>query len=228
MTDATPMRVLAIDGPAASGKSSTGIGVARALGWTHLDTGALYRGLTLVALESGTLDDADAILATAKGRGLSLKLVGSEVVVYLDGRPAEGRIRTPEVSGAVSRVSAMPQIRAWATEQFRAAVRGVGPTVLDGRDIGTVVFPEAPLKIYLTAEPAARALRRLRQRGEEPTPGEVNTEARRLAARDTADAAREEAPLRPAADAVTVDTTGLTLSEQVARIVALARQRWLP
>lgn len=220
--------IIAIDGPSASGKSSTGAAVARALGWAHLDTGALYRGLTRVALDLGTRRDESAILAAARARGLALEAAGREVVVVLDGLPAEDRIRDPEVTAAVSEVSAHPGLRAWATAQFRAAARTGQAMVFDGRDIGTVVFPEAPLKIFLTATPAVRARRRLLQGPTPSDPDALAREAARLAERDRADSSRPVAPLAQAPDAIEVDTSTLAFPEQVARIVALARAIWLP
>ncbi|MFN2317894.1 MAG: (d)CMP kinase [Gemmatimonadales bacterium] len=219
--------VIAIDGPSASGKSSTGSAVARQLGWVHLDTGALYRGLTRVALDGGNLSDTRSILAGAEARGLSLSRVGEEVVVMLDGVAAEPVIRTPEVTAAVSEVSALPGVRDWANTRFRAAAEGGVHLVLDGRDIGTAVFPDAPLKIYLTAPPTVRARRRLEQLAAEPSPQALAETTARLTARDLADSTRTVAPLRRAPDAVELDTSALGFAEQVARIVSLARQIWL-
>ncbi|MCL4867165.1 MAG: (d)CMP kinase, partial [Gemmatimonadales bacterium] len=212
----------------APGLSSTGAEVARALGWCHLDTGSLYRGLTRVALDAGAMDDPPAILAAASARHLHLRLDGREIVVLLDGRPAESRLRGPEIAAAVSRVAAWPEVRDWANRQFRSVVEAGGATVLDGRDIGTAVFPDAPLKIFLTASPEVRAGRRLRQAGHQASPEELAREALRLSARDTADATRAVAPLRRAPDAIEVDTSQLTLAGQVEQIVGLARRIWLP
>lgn len=220
--------VIAIDGPAASGKSSTGLAVAQALGWSHLDSGSLYRGVTRVALDAADVDDPAVILDAAEARGLGLERRGDEIVVVLDGRLAEASLRQPEVAAAVSRVSALPPVRAWANSRFRDAVRSAGATVMDGRDIGTHVFPDAPLKIFLTASPEARSVRRLRQAGREASQAEVAAEAARLAARDQADSTRSVAPLTRAADAVEIDTTLLTPAEQVGRILDLARAVWLP
>jgi len=146
----------------------------------------------------------------------------------LDGLPAEDRLRGPEVAATVSQVAALPAIRDWANAQFRAIVEAGGATVLDGRDIGTAVFPDAPLKIFLTASPEVRAGRRLLQGGKPITPDDLTREAQVLTARDSADATRAVAPLRRAPNAVVVDTTELTLAGQVDRIVALAREIWLP
>lgn len=219
-------RVLAIDGPAASGKSTTALAVARALDAVHLDSGALYRALTVVALEAGTGDPA-AILRRAEERGLGLVRQDRALVPVLDGRSAEPLLRDPAVNARVSALSARPAIRAWVNARLREAARAAGPVilVLDGRDIGTAVFPDAPLKIFLTATPEARAGRRLRQRGETPSPERIAREAADLAERDRQDRARTTAPLRQAPDAILLDTTGLGFEEQVEAIVALARER---
>lgn len=221
MTDGA--RVIAIDGPAASGKSSTAAAVARALGAFHLDSGALYRGLTRVALDLGTRAPA-RILAEAEGRRVELVLDGKEIVPHLDGRPAEPVIRSEEVTRAVSEIAALAPIRAWVNRRLRDAATADRLLVLDGRDIGTDVFPDARLKVFLTATPLARARRRLAQRGEAVDSDAVDREARALAARDALDSTRAIAPLRQAPDAIGLDTTDLEFGEQVARIVALARR----
>ncbi len=216
-------RVIAIDGPAASGKSSTAAAVARAIGAHHLDSGALYRGLTRVALDLNSLDPS-SIAAEAARRKLGLDHDGREIVPFLDGRPAESVIRTSEVTAAVSAVAAIGPLRDWVNDRLRAAASDDWVLVLDGRDIGTVVFPEAVLKVFLTATPEARARRRLAQRGEDSNERMLALETERLAARDALDAGRAVAPLRQAPEAVLVDTTSLGFQDQVARIVALARK----
>lgn len=215
--------VVAIDGPAASGKSSTAAAVARAIGAHHLDSGALYRGLTRVALDAGT-DDPLRIQAEADARGLCLRDDGAEIVPWLDGRPAEPLIRTDPVTRHVSAIAAVPALRDWVNHRLRSAALGESRLVLDGRDIGTAVFPDAPVKIFLTASPAARARRRLIQRGAPYTPDDLTREAELLAARDRADAGRAVAPLRQAADAVLLDTTDLGFAAQVQTIVEIVRQ----
>jgi cytidylate kinase len=223
--------VIAIDGPSASGKSSTADAVARALGLVHLDSGALYRGLTRVALDLAGADrlpadgiDAVVVLAEAGRRELGLKESGHGFVAWLDGRPAEDRIRTPEVTAGVSAVSAVPALREWVDRQLRAAAR-IGPgAVVDGRDIGTVVFPDAALKVYLIASSRARARRRLEQRGEALDEVRLSAETARLTARDEADSQRAVAPLRMASDALPLDGTDLTFAEQVDWIVGQARR----
>jgi cytidylate kinase len=226
--------VLAIDGPSASGKSSTARAVAEAIGFAHLDSGSLYRGVTLVALREaarrGQADgdplavlDAEAILRAAEDRGLMLQPDGAGFAAYLEGEPVDGEIRGPRVTGAVSAVSAVPVVREWVNTRLRAMVRAGRDVVVDGRDIGTVVFPDADLKIFLTASPEARAGRRISQRGQAVEPARLEAEAAALAARDRADSTRAVAPLKPADDAIPIDTTALSFDEQVARIVALAR-----
>jgi len=216
--------VIAIDGPAASGKTSTAAEVARRLGATHLDSGALYRGLTRVAIDAVTRAPAE-IVAEAQRRGLELRREDDEIVPYLDGRPAEPVIRGRDVTATVSEVAAMPAIREWVNQRLRAAATWGRLAVLDGRDIGTDVFPDAAVKVFLTATPSARAHRRIRQRGQEPSGEAVEREAHALAARDAIDSTRSVAPLRRAADAVLIDTTALGFDEQVERIVALVRER---
>jgi cytidylate kinase len=225
-----PSHVIAIDGPAASGKSSTALAVARALGFAHLDSGALYRGVTLVAIrdcdaEPGGPLDSQAILRAAERRGLRLHYDGTTFAVYLEGEPADAEIRSPEVTALVSAVSALPEVREWVNERLRALARAGLSLVVDGRDIGTVVFPEADLKVFLTASPRTRAARRLTQRGLPAPPDQLERETSSLAARDEADSRRAVAPLRMAADAIPLDGTDLTFERQVDRIVELARSR---
>jgi cytidylate kinase len=224
--------IVAIDGPAASGKSSTARAVAEQLGFCHLDSGALYRGVTWVALTEAARRappadplalDPQAVLRAAERRGLQLQPDGAGFTTYIDGRPVEAEIRGAEVTALVSPVSAIPVVREWVTQRVRELARaGVG-VVVDGRDIGTVVFPDAEVKVFLTASPEARAARRLRQRGEGADGAALARETARLAERDRADASRAVAPLRAADDAVPLDTSDLAFDAQVARIVALAR-----
>jgi cytidylate kinase len=226
--------VIAIDGPSASGKSSTAGAVAETLGFAHLDSGALYRGVTLVALREAArrgcayedplaVLDPETILRAAEDRGLMLQPDGAGFAAYLEGEPVDAEIRGPRVTACVSAVSAVPVIREWINTRLRAMVRAGRDVVVDGRDIGTVVFPDADLKVFLTASPAARAGRRISQRGMEADPVRLEAETAALAARDHADSSRVVAPLRPAEDAVLLDTTTMTFSEQVRFIVELAR-----
>lgn len=222
----TTPRIVAIDGPAASGKSSTAGLVANVLGLAHIDSGALYRAITWVALHEH-LDDPIGIVAAADARAVNLHRVGKELVVFADGRPMGEAIRRTEVTAQVSAVSAMPAVRDWVNDRLRRAVMDSGGAVVDGRDIGTVVFPAAPLKVFLTATPAARARRRVLQRGTEVDPEDPARETALLEERDRRDSTRAVAPLRPAVDAVVLDTTDLTIEAQVAKIVELAGNRGL-
>lgn len=218
--------VVAIDGPSASGKSSTGAAVAQHLGLIHVDSGALYRALGWLAIERG-LEAPDTILRAAEAARVHLEPVPGALVVRADGDDIEHAIRTPEASAGASKVAVHPPLRDWVNARLRAGVLAAGGAVLDGRDIGTVVFPDATLKIFLTASPEARARRRLWQLGRGDDEAAVAEEAAALAERDRRDASRPVAPLRQADDAIAVDGTALSLEEQVARIVALARDRGL-
>ena len=229
------MRVVAVDGPAASGKSSTAQAVARRLGWAHLDSGALYRAITLAVLDNieetgggkGERWGSQQIIGLAEDLPVRLVLVGDVYRPEVAGVAVEEAIRSERVTRRVSEIAALPDVRRWVNARQREAVRDhpVG-VVVDGRDIGTVVFPEAPLKVFLTASAAERARRRLAQRGAPVSPDDLEREVSALAARDEADSRRPVAPLKPAADAVLLDTTSASLDEQVARVVALARQRF--
>jgi cytidylate kinase len=227
-------RVIAIDGPAASGKSSTAAAVASALGWAHLDSGALYRALTLAALDNiGEGWSAQRIVDLGNTLPVQLALIGGAFRPVVAGVDVEEAIRSERVTRHVSAVAALPEVRGWVNAQQRRAVDAhPAGVVVDGRDIGTVVFPDAPLKVFLTAQPEERARRRISQRsgeggrGQAPDPGALRRESEALKARDVADASRSVAPLRPAADAVPLDTTGLSFDAQVARILALARERF--
>jgi len=225
------LRVIAIDGPAASGKSSTAGLVAARLGWAHLDSGALYRALTLAALDNigeggrgkGEGWSGRRIVGLADQLPVRLVRVGDVFRPEVAGVDVEQAIRSERVTRSVSVVAAIPEVRIWVNAQQRTAVEGGGGVVVDGRDIGTVVFPEAPLKIFLTATPDERARRRLSQRGQAVDGELVRRESQALAARDAADSTRRIAPLKPATDAVLLDTTALTLEAQVTRVVELAR-----
>jgi len=224
--------VIAIDGPSASGKSSTARAVAEALGFAHLDSGALYRGVTLVALREaerrGAEDplslDPEVMLRAAEDRGLMLHPDGSGFAAYLDGEPVNGAIRSAEVTRHVSAVSAIPVVREWVNAYLRELVRAGRDVVVDGRDIGTVVFPDADLKIFLTAAPETRAGRRLSQRGQRAVhTDDLTRETVLLARRDHADSTRDVAPLRRAPDALDLDTTAMSFDAAVSWILEQAR-----
>jgi cytidylate kinase len=208
--------VIALDGPAASGKSSVGLGVARALGFRYFDTGLLYRALTWLALDRGVeTTDAHALTALVRELNVELDPVGR---VSRDGRDISDDLRTPDVDRAVSAVAGHAAVREALRPVQRALIRPPG-VVMAGRDIGTVIVPDASLKIWLNASVEERARRRSEQTGE--ALADVLAGMRR---RDELDASREVAPMARAADAVVVDTDGLSLDAVVARLVELAMQ----
>ncbi|MDP8950811.1 MAG: (d)CMP kinase [Actinomycetota bacterium] len=212
--------LVAIDGPAGSGKSSVARAVARRLGLVNLDTGTTYRAVALVALREGVdLEDENAL--SIIGDCINLAPRG----VSYDGEPIlEDALRSPEVSAAASKVSAHPELRKVLVQRQRAAAqkaRASGGAVVEGRDIGTVVLPEAELKIFLSASPEERARRRALQTGRE---GELQRIREAMQTRDRRDSEREASPLRPAPDAVVLDTTDLSLEGVVSRVVELARE----
>jgi cytidylate kinase len=165
----------------------------------------------------------ETLLRAAEDRGLMLQPDGAGFAAYLEGEPVDDALRSPEVTSRVSAVSAIPVVREWINSRLRAMVRAGQNVVVDGRDIGTVVFPEAELKIFLTATPEARAGRRISQRGHSVQPEGLDAEAAALSARDHADSTRAVAPLRAAEDAMHLDTTSMGFSEQVRFIVDRAR-----
>jgi cytidylate kinase len=218
---------VAIDGPSGSGKSTIARAVARELGCLYLDTGAMYRVVTLAALRAGT-DVGDETALTELARGLRIDLlpvedgargsgVAAGTIVLLNGEPVTEEIRSPEVGRHVSHVASVAGVRRILVDRQREIARH-GGAVLDGRDIGTVVLPDAEVKVFLTASLAERARRRLREQlatGFAVTYPEVSRE---LAERDRIDSSRAADPLRKAADAVAIDTTGMTI-EQVTEAV---------
>ncbi|MBA3889116.1 MAG: (d)CMP kinase [Gemmatimonadaceae bacterium] len=217
--EATAHVVVAIDGPAASGKSSTAHWVAEQLGFHHVDSGALYRAATAAQLRRRApleeWSEQDVLECASRIR---LVAVPGAFAPTLDGAPIEDEIRGGEVTRAVSLVAQMPTVRAWVNEMVRDAARA-HDVVVDGRDIGTTVFPEAALKVFLVADPWERARRRLVQRLQrKPTDEETAEETDLLVHRDARDATQTV----QARDAVLIDTTALTQAEQVERIVALA------
>jgi cytidylate kinase len=208
------MRVIAIDGPAGSGKSTVAKAVAERLGLKYLDTGAMYRAVAFAVLRAGG-DPADVEFAANTARSIDLTVGLDSVVV--DGVDATVEIRGPEVTRCVSSVAANPDVRRELVARQRDWAGREGGGVLEGRDIGTVVFPDAELKVYLTASPEERA----RRRAKEVTDLDYETVAADLARRDALDSSRDADPLTEAADAVFVDTTGLDIDQVVDAVVAL-------
>lgn len=223
MSDSAERRrplVVAIDGPAASGKSSTAKWVARELGFRHVDSGALYRAATAAMLRrerEGTRWSEQSVLEAS--RAVTLEPGETTFHAHIDGVDVEAELRGGDVTARVSLVARMPAVREWVNEMVRHAAGG-SPVVVDGRDMATAVFPNARVKVFLVADPFERARRRLIQRlARQPSAEEVAEEVDALAHRD----AKDEAQTVQAADAVLIDTTYLTQEEQVDRIVALAK-----
>jgi len=218
--------ILAIDGPAGAGKSTTAREVAAALGFAYLDSGALYRCVALAALEKGVATDDDAGLGDLAGSLVIRQTPDGRF--ELDGRDVTAHIRTPEVSQAASRSSACPSVRKALVSIQRGAVLPPG-TVAEGRDIGTVIFPDADLKVFLDAEPRERASRRsLELAAKAASPETIARVAEEMAERDLRDRTRAVAPLASAKDAIVMDTTNVPFREVVARIVFEVEKRRHP
>lgn len=215
--------VIAVDGPSGSGKSSTAKGVARALGLRYLDTGAMYRALTWWMLHEGIdINDADALAARVDQPRLIVFTDPDVPHVEVDGHDVTTAIRAPEVSHAVSAVSAVPEVRRRLVEVQREALAG-GGIVVEGRDIGTVVAPDATVKVFLVASTAARAARRAMDLAHHDVTVEETHAA--LERRDELDSTRDLSPLARADDAVEIDSTEQSLDEVVGEVVALVRSR---
>jgi cytidylate kinase len=212
--------VIAIDGPAASGKSSTAQWVAEELGYRHVDSGSLYRALTAALLRQGAPPERwTPSLIVAQGARVSLRAERTAFTALIDSTPVDEEIRSGLVTAHVSMVAQVPEARRWVNERVREAAQE-HDVVVDGRDMGTAVFPDAPLKVFLVADPWERARRRLTQRlGRRPADDEIAAETDLIVQRDAKDATQTV----QAKDAVLLDTTFLTQAEQVERIVALAR-----
>ncbi|MEJ2679523.1 MAG: (d)CMP kinase [Gemmatimonadota bacterium] len=219
--------IIAIDGPAGSGKSSTARAVAHRLGFRHLDSGAFYRTLTLAALREDLPTERwpDLSLQQLDALRVGARAEGNRFVMRIRDEDVDGDIRGPQVNDHVSEMARVPAVRDWLMGRLRAAANDTD-LVTDGRDMGTVVFPGAELKVFLVADPETRARRRLAEMGtKDPDAEALRAEVRRLLARDRIDSQRETAPLRKAEGAVVVDTTALTFDEQVGMIETLARAR---
>jgi cytidylate kinase len=213
--------VIAIDGPAASGKGTVAQRVAARLGFRYLDSGALYRLVALAAERAGVAD-ADEYAVAAVASALDVAFRDGEI--WLDGERVSDAIRTEPISAAASRVAALSKVRAALLARQRA-FRVPPGLVADGRDMGTVVFPCARLKIYLTASARARAERRYKQLMEKGLGANIQTLLRDIQERDARDSARSAAPLKPAEDAIEIDTTELSVEQVVDRVLALWQGR---
>lgn len=213
--------VIAIDGPSASGKGTVAEGVARKLGWFYLDSGALYRLTALAAERAGVgVDDESGLAAVAGAMDVSFR----EGRAWLAGEDVSGPMRADEVSTAASRVAAKPGVRAALLDRQRAFRRAPG-LVADGRDMGSVVFPDAPLKVFLTADLETRAARRHKQLMEKGMYAKIAAVVEELRLRDERDASRPVAPLKHYSDALFLDTTKMTADNAVATILEWWRER---
>jgi cytidylate kinase len=213
--------IVAIDGPAGAGKSTIATMVADELGFQLIDTGALYRTVAYLAMEQGAdLEDADAVAAIAAGLDLEFRREDGDNVLYCNGEPLRGEIRTEDVGRGASVISSHPEVR----DALMGAQRDMGEarsSVLEGRDIGTVVFPNADVKIFLTADPKVRATRRVEQLEERGEDVDFDEVYRDIVARDKRDRERDVAPLKQAEDAVCVDTSDLSIDEVVRKILGI-------
>jgi len=217
--------IIAIDGPVGSGKSTLARRVAELLGYVYIDTGAMYRSVALKALQRRvSLDAAEELAALAGGTRIDLRAQGGSQQVFLDGEDVTAAIRTPEVAQAASKVAVVPGVRkVLVAEQRRAGEQG--GVVMEGRDIGSVVFPEADLKIFLTASPEIRAERRWREHQQKGDPIDLARTLEEIHERDRRDLERSTSPLVRAKDAVVVDSTAMEPEEVARLVVMLAREQ---
>lgn len=222
--------VVAIDGGAGSGKSTTAKGVAQRLHFFYLDTGAMYRAFTLKYLHDTGIEhipptvDVNNIKELLKQTTIDLRQVNFENHVYLDGDEVTQEIRTPLVSSFVSQVSAIPEVRHWMVQRQRKIAEGK-KVVCEGRDIGTVVFPDAQVKIFMQANLKVRAQRRQRELREQHVESHFEDVLKNLKFRDEHDSRRTHSPLKKATDAIVVDTSHLTIEEEIAVVEKLVRER---
>jgi cytidylate kinase len=213
--------IIAIDGPSGAGKGTIARAAARALGYRHIDSGAMYRAVGWKALQAGIgLDDEDAIAALAGASRLEV----TETAVAIDGVDVTRAIRTPEIDRAAAAVARLPKVRAELVDRQRR-LGGSGGIVMEGRDIGTVVFPDADVKVYLDASPEERARRRASDAAHTGGPTVVAEVATMLTARDELDRTRQASPLYPARDATVVDTTGKSVDDVVREVMRVVDAR---
>lgn len=219
--------VIAIDGPAGAGKSTVAQRLAARLGLSYIDSGATYRAAALKVLEDGVSpDDEPGVISSVNSADIRLRAADSCFCVLLGGKDVTGKIRTPEVTLAAAKVSRVPEVRTKLVSLQRR-LAGEGGVVMEGRDIGTVVFPKAPLKIFLTASRGERARRRLTDEAAKGRQATLEQTASEIGSRDELDAGRTVSPLVAASDACRIDSTGMTAEDVVDKIVSLAKERKL-
>ncbi len=215
---------IAIDGPAGAGKSTAAKMIARELGFIYVDTGALYRSIGVAVMRKGLkTDDAAEVISVLPDIELSLSFVDGEQKVFLNGEDVSRDIRLPEASMAASNVSAIPEVRSFLLDMQKKFARE-NNCLMDGRDIGTVILPDAQLKVFLTASADIRADRRYKELIEKGTPKDYNALLEEIIQRDYNDSHRAVAPLKPAEDAVIIDSSEMTLDDVVGKIVSLAKE----
>jgi CMP/dCMP kinase len=218
--------IISIDGPAGSGKTTTARALAKLLGFIYIDPGAMYRAVALHAIDRGmSMDDADAVCSLLPDIDIRLEVRDGVQRTMLNGVDVEERIRSQEMSRAASDISSLSCVREAMVGLQRDAARNAVGAILEGRDIGTVVFPDAPCKIYLVADVETRALRRKLQLEGQGLTADLETIRGEIEQRDRNDSVREHSPLRKAKDAIEVETTNTTIDEQVTMIFGLVEKR---
>lgn len=211
--------IIAIDGPAGSGKSTSAKMLADILGYLYVDTGAMYRAITLLSIENNILADEDKIIEFARNADIVLNFIDGKTFVKLNNRDVTESIRSIEVNNHVSEVSKIKEVRKILVDKQREMSRQVTGVVMEGRDIGTVVFPEADVKIFLTASIRARSERRTKELTESGIKVDIEKIRQNLFQRDLIDSSRDTSPLQKADDAIEINTTNITIEEQVHKIL---------
>lgn len=217
--------IIAIDGPAGSGKSTSAKMIARKLGFLYIDTGAMYRAVTHMALKKGIIDDLAAVSQLARQVNIDLNFVNGKTYVKADGTDITEEIRTVEVNSRVSDVSKIAEVRKALVEKQQIIGRSGNGVVMEGRDITTVVFPDADVKIFLTADIEKRSERRLKEYSDNGTDLKIDEVKDNLIKRDRTDSTRSVSPLKKAEDAVEVDTSDITIDQQVSIILGIIREK---